>query len=424
MDTTIPDQVDTPDGRWIMPTTDLHSTTVQGATWSYSDYGMKQSGDWLTKALGCDGYRIDGVKSTPPAWLCSFLNYGAMSGKFAVGEYYDGDVNSVNGWITDPNGMNGRASAFDFPLKFNYLNPMCNSPDTFDMSSLVGAGLIGIHPTGAVTFVENHDTDGSAPIVQNKIMAYALILTSEGYPCVFYKDWSTDPGCYGSGLQADIANLIWIHAKIASGTTQQRWENNQVYVFERMGGDHLLVGLNADTQSAHTITCATGFGPRVTLHDYTSHAPDVTTDASGSAIFTIPINAGGSGYVAYSVSGKTGGFAPRVSAITQEYAGASDLDIPPADATHAVTVATIYVRAGTPIQGSLYYDTTGWSSATSLRVNLSDPSGASIASMSYSSATPRARRSPVRRRSPAITRSRSRRSTRPRRIRLLGTGST
>jgi alpha-amylase len=387
MDGSIPDQVDTPDGRWIMPTTDLASLTVNGATWSYSDYGMKQSGDWLTKALGCDGYRIDDVKASSPSWLASFLSYGSMSGKFAVGEYYDGDVSDVNGWITDPNGINGAASAFDFPLKFNYLNPMCNDPGSFDMSSLDGAGLIGVNPTKAVTFVEDHDTDQSAPITQNKIMAYALILTAEGYPCVFYKDWSTDPGCYGSGLQAAINDLIWIHGKIANGTTQQRWENNQIYVFERMGGSHLLVGLNADGSSSHTITCATGFGPSVSLHDYTSHAPDVTTDGSGNATITIPINSNGTGYVAYSVQGIAGGFSPPQSGIVQEYAGATDLDILPADDTQQVTAATIYVQAGKPLSGALYYDTAGWTSATSITLELSDPSGTLAGQATYTSAT-------------------------------------
>ena len=64
------------------------------------------------------------------------------------------------------------------------------------MADLDHPGLIGISPLNAVTFVENHDTDlqNSQKIVANKLMGYAYILTSEGYPCVFYKDYSTDLG--------------------------------------------------------------------------------------------------------------------------------------------------------------------------------------------------------------------------------------
>ena len=45
-------------------------------------------------------------------------------------------------------------------------------------------------PLQAVTFVENHDTDTRPelqPVIANKMLAYAYILTAEGYPCVFYR---------------------------------------------------------------------------------------------------------------------------------------------------------------------------------------------------------------------------------------------
>src|ERR1700745_1696011 len=102
--------------------------------------------------------------------------------------------------------MRGRANAFDFPLRFT-LAAMCRNPGNFDMASLDHAGLTGIAPQSSVTFVENHDTDLSETnkIVSNKILAYAYILTSEGYPCVYYRDYSNDANCYG--LKPAIDNL-------------------------------------------------------------------------------------------------------------------------------------------------------------------------------------------------------------------------
>ena len=194
-----------------------------------------------------------------------------MAGKFAVGEFFDGNRVLVNGWIFNPRGMNGRASAFDFPLKFQ-LTAMCNNAGRFDMSALDHVGLAGMSPLSAVTFVENHDTDltSGESVVFNKILGYAYILTSEGYPCVYYRDYDTGPDGYK--LKPQIDNLIWIHEKLAAGPTQQRWKDFDVFAYERLGGPHLLVGLNNDPGGPRTITVATGFGPNVGLHDYAGHA--------------------------------------------------------------------------------------------------------------------------------------------------------
>ena len=159
-----------------------------------------------------------------------------------MGEFFDGNAALVHDWVANPGGMRGRASAFDFPLR-GYLCQMCNNAGFFDMTQLDHAGLIGIDPQHSVTFVENHDTDtGHGPIFRNKPQAYAYILTSEGYPCVYYKDYSTDPGCYG--MKKIIDNLIWIHEKLAAGPTRRRWKDHDVYAYERLGGPHLLVALN------------------------------------------------------------------------------------------------------------------------------------------------------------------------------------
>jgi alpha-amylase len=40
-----------------------------------------------------------------------------------------------------------------------------------------------------VTFVDNHDFSGNDCVVNDKMLAYAYILTHEGYPCVFWQDY-------------------------------------------------------------------------------------------------------------------------------------------------------------------------------------------------------------------------------------------
>lgn len=373
-------------GRDLAPINGLRGPDGQG--WAFE--GLEQSGDWLTKALDIQGYRLDDVKGISTTFLYSWLNYGAMANKLAVGEYYDTNRTTVNTWICNTSGLPGmqnRASAFDFPLR-SAIQAMCSSGGSYDMSQLDHAGLAGINPGGAVTFVENHDTDGSSPITQNKMLGYALILTSEGYPCVFYKDWSTDPGCYG--LKSSINNLVWIHEKLASGPTQQRWKDAGVFAYERLGssdGRDLLVGLSDNPSSSRTVTVQTNFGSNVSLHDYTGHAPDVRTDGSGRATLTIPADAAGGGYVCYSWQGYGGGFAVTPDSVTQEYAGAQDLDIKPADNTAQVQVCRIYAAAGKSLSGSLYFSASGWTGSTNIALELDGTTGQALTTGTYYAST-------------------------------------
>jgi hypothetical protein len=337
--------------------------------------------DWLTRALDVQGYRIDDVKGISTEFLFPFLTSKSMSGKFAVGEFFDGNPALVNEWIFNPNGMKGRPSAFDFPLKFA-LNAMCNSPGTFNMANLDHAGLAGISPANAVTFVENHDTDlnPGQKIIVNKMLGYAYILTSEGYPCVYYRDYSTDKNCFG--LKPEIDNLVWIHEKLAAGSTVQRWKDFNVFAYERLGGPHLLVGLNNDPGAARTITVATNFGPNVTLHDYAGHAPDTTTDGNGNVTITIPRNSNGLSYVCYSVAGQAGGFGIAPQRVTQEFEGAADLDILPALRGMPVQACRVWSAANSPVQAHLKPET-GWTNATSILLELLAPDGAVLAGTTF-----------------------------------------
>jgi alpha-amylase len=366
-----PPRDDYPFGRELAP--------INGRPRGYVMHGLIDAADWLTRALDAQGYRLDDVKGLSTDFLRPFLGAKAMAGKFAVGEYFDGNRDAVAWWMYNPGGMQGRAAAFDFPLKFA-LARMCNNAGGFDMSSLDHAGLAGIAPLSAVTFVDNHDTDlhgNLSPVIWNKILAYAYILTSEGYPCVYYRDYSTDRGCYG--LKPEIDNLIWIHEKLAAGPTEQRWKDFDVFAFERLGGPHLLVGLNNDPQRARTITVQTGFGADVGLHDYSGHAWDSGTDGNGWATITIPRNDNGRGYVCYSRHGFGEGFAVVPHPVTQDFEGAKDLDLPPAAEGKEVKAGRIWPAPGHRIAIALTVDVADWTADTMLTLAVADPAGEPLA---------------------------------------------
>lgn len=338
--------------------------------------GLLEAGDWLTRSLDIQGYRLDYVKGISAAWLRVFLNYGAMKGKFAVGEYYDGNLDLVAGWVKDS--LQGRCWAFDFPLR-GMLHQMCAQNGAFNMASLDRAGLAGRDPSVAVTFVENHDTDRESPVVKGKMLAYAYILTAQGYPSVFYRDYSMEAGCYR--LKPHLDKLLWIREKLAQGGTAVRAKSEDVFVFERTGGRRLLVGLSDNSSMAQTLRVATDFGPNVRLRDYTGHAPDLRTDANGVVTLRIPANRDGDGYVCYSVAGRNESIRVNSKAVNQEFLGARDLDIKPADNTQWVQVGRIWPAPGRSLRVALSCNKTFWNDRTRVAVEMVGPNGKRLASL-------------------------------------------
>jgi alpha-amylase len=101
-------------------------------------------------------------------------------------------------------------------------------------------------PAQAVTFVENHDVARDTPIINDKLLAYAIILTHEGYPCVFWQDyfnWNLAQPETQSGIDA----LIKVHEQNAAGPTDVLFVDDDLYVMQRSGtGDQtgLVFALN------------------------------------------------------------------------------------------------------------------------------------------------------------------------------------
>jgi alpha-amylase len=154
---------------------------------------------------------------------------------------------------------------------------MCNdTKGYFDMRRLNHAGLVGINPFMAVTFVENHDVDRSDPIVTDKMMAYAYILTAEGYPTVFWKDY------YNYNLKSQIDPLIKIHETLASGPTKVLYADGDIYVAAR---DNYIVYINDNPNSGKNAGNIKTPWPNTTLKDYTGNIKDTPkTDGSGYLI--------------------------------------------------------------------------------------------------------------------------------------------
>lgn len=335
-------------------------------------------GDWLFRTTGADGGRLDDTKGIWAPFVSQFMRSRAMADKFFYSEYFDGNPANLNWWATSPP-MSSRSLVTDFTLHWA-LQAAC---DYGQARALEGAGYAAWNPFLACTFVDNPDTDTSfgEPVVSAKLLAYAFILTTEGYPFVYGKDYfptTVWPGAYG--LQSWIDNLIWIHETLAAGPTVTRYLDDKAIVLNRTGGPGLLTALNFDTWNAPTITCETAFGPGVDLHDYTGRHPDIRTDANGLATFRVPSNAyqNGQSYLCFSRAGFTQPVPRPPRATTQVFFGAADLDIAPATPGARVTAGRIWCRAGTPISAALSVHPGGSRASADVRFAITAPSGRTL----------------------------------------------
>ena len=89
-------------------------------------------------------------------------------------------------------------------------------------------------------------------------------------------------------MRAIIENLVFIHEKIASGETRERFKDADVFAYERIGGSHLLTAINDNGIASRTVTVSTGFGSNTRLHDYTGHTGDVFTDGAAASPSLFP----------------------------------------------------------------------------------------------------------------------------------------
>jgi alpha-amylase len=225
---------------------------------------------WMIESIGYDGFRYDFVKGFA-SWIIraihdrTYHREGHTINIFGVGECWDGDT-SISDWLDSLNSWaTHKVTAFDFPLRYR-LKEMCDSSD-FNMRRLLeGDVLVKDRPMDAVTFVDNHDfrgVDGGDEIINDKILAYAYILTHEGYPCVFWKDYFKY-GLAKPKQKNGIEALVKVHEQYAGGTTVNLGCDERFYAMERTGAGNqsgLVFAMN-NAGEMLTRTVKTGFAGR------------------------------------------------------------------------------------------------------------------------------------------------------------------
>ena len=195
---------------------------------------------WLLEDVGFDGFRYDMVKGYG-AWIVRAIQEvrairdGKVFKPFGVGEHWDSD-RAILDWLAEANAWSDNpVAAFDFPLRY-VLRDVCNGFGVSLERLAQGGTVLSREPKLTVTFVENHDVVRGDPIVTDKMLAYAVILTHEGYPCVFWQDY-VNHGLAEEGKPSGIAALVRVHEDSAGGTTSILHVDRDLYIMQRGGTD-------------------------------------------------------------------------------------------------------------------------------------------------------------------------------------------
>lgn len=265
---------------------------------------------WLIEEVGFDGFRYDFVKGFAAATVTAIQEYryiknGVYHKPYGVAEYWDNTHNTLN-WVNEANQANHNpVDVFDFPLR-ELLKGLCDTYG-FSLKHLVnGDSVLHNQTHSAVTFVENHDLrDEGRPIVNDKLLAYSYILTHQGYPCIFWKDYFN----YNLALR-DTPNgidaLIAAHNLHAGGGASTLYLSDDLYIMQRTGHDaqkgliYVLNNRGDDWQGAWVTTqwAHASFYPVAWWGKHDRSRPaDQSTAADGRGQFFAPAR----GYTVYAL---------------------------------------------------------------------------------------------------------------------------
>ncbi|CAI5993711.1 unnamed protein product [Closterium sp. NIES-64] len=175
---------------------------------------------WLQADVGFSGFRFDYGKGYSAAYVRGYVRGARL--RLCVGEYWDTcnyigpqydldyDQDSHRGRIVEwIEGAGRLAAAFDFTTKA-VLQEAVKRKEWWRLKDKEGRppGVMGLLPSHAVTFVDNHDTGSTQahwPFPSHAVIqGYAYVLTHPGIPSVFYDhffDWGVD-------LKIQIQQLI------------------------------------------------------------------------------------------------------------------------------------------------------------------------------------------------------------------------
>ncbi|GHA29461.1 alpha-amylase [Salinimicrobium marinum] len=263
------------------------------------DHNQEYVQNWLWKnensvakyyrnVMGFDGWRFDYVLGYEPWVVKAWLD---EVGGFSVAELWDGNPAVLEKYVEDTG-----SGVFDFATFYK----LEESLDRYeDLNGLKADMLWKTYPDKAITFTANHDTEkdeneDNRISAENKMKAYAYILTHPGYPTIFYSDYENE------AFQEELNQLILIHNTIATGETQILFVDDDEYIMKRAGEGNnpgLILYLNTSGGIKARTNIATGWNSTPVM-DYSGNITYTSTTSENGAV---ELRAPANSYAVYSI---------------------------------------------------------------------------------------------------------------------------
>jgi glycosidase len=227
-----------------------------------------------------DGFRVDAIKHVTWGWLYSFINsIYTNANPFTFGEWF-ADTTSDPLYhdlykFTNHSGF----SALDFPLYHAIDDVFAHDNSFTEIDGVLSQEVSNFNQVNdLVTFIDNHDRQRFLSINNNQNRlheALAFLLTCRGVPVIYYgtEQYLHNDTHFGNDLfnrpmmsNVDkttkayklISKLTALRKRnpaISYETMDQRWINNDVYIYERVfAGNVVLVAINKNDTAVVSIS--------------------------------------------------------------------------------------------------------------------------------------------------------------------------
>ncbi|HEV2963516.1 MAG TPA: alpha-amylase family glycosyl hydrolase [Candidatus Angelobacter sp.] len=245
---------------------------------------------------GVDAFRIDAVKHVTWGWEYSMVNSAFTFGpSFFFGEWFLGGTGDPLYHDAFKFANNSGMSLLDFPLNTAIRDVFASNNNFSELDGTLNTENTNFTwQNDLVTFIDSHDVPRFLSVNNNTNRlneATAFLLTTRGIPVIYYGDeqflhndtngggdpfnrnqmtsFNTSTTPYK--LIGQLSTLRQNNSAIAYGGSQQRWINNDVYIFERkFFNDVVLVAINKNDSSSFNITGLNTALPPSSYSDYLS----------------------------------------------------------------------------------------------------------------------------------------------------------
>jgi len=243
---------------------------------------------------GVDAFRIDAAKHITWGWEYSMNNAIFNNApSFIFGEWYQGNTSDALYHDSYKFANRSGMSLLDFPMNTAMRDVFASGANFSEIDGTLTAENGNFTwANDLVTFIDNHDMPRFLSVNNNTNRineATAFLLTSRGIPSIYYGDeqylhndtsgggdpynrpmmssFSTITTAYS--LIHSLATLRQQNPALAYGTTQQRWINSDVYIFERkFFNDVVLTAINKSETTGYSISGLNTALPAAGYSDY------------------------------------------------------------------------------------------------------------------------------------------------------------